>query len=116
MAHFATLDVNNIVLRVEVIADNDTSVDGVESESIGQVFMASLYGSGAYKQTSYNGNSRKQFAGVGFFYDSIRDEFVSPEPYPSWSLDAQNDWQPPIPKPEGNYYWDEPTLAWVEIV
>jgi hypothetical protein len=57
---------------------------------------------------------RKQFAGVGFTYDHVRDEFVAPQPFESWTLDENNDWQPPTPKPDGHYYWNENLLVWVK--
>ena len=65
-------------------------------------------------RTSYNHNIRKQYAGIGYTYDADADEFVAPQPFPSWTLDSNNDWQAPTPKPEGSFIWDEETLAWVE--
>jgi hypothetical protein len=67
-------------------------------------------------RTSYNNNIRKQYAGIGFTYDEVADVFVAPQPFPSWSLDLNHDWQAPEPKPEGDYTWDESTLAWVELL
>jgi hypothetical protein len=65
---------------------------------------------------SYNGNIRKQYAGIGYTYDAVNDVFIAPQPYPSWSLDENFDWQPPTPMPtEGNRYWDEDSLSWVEV-
>ena len=66
------------------------------------------------KRTSYHGNIRKQYAGIGYTYDEVRDEFVAPQPYSSWTLDENNDWQPPTSKPEGDYYWSEETETWVK--
>jgi len=118
MAHFAELDENNTVLRVivvgnEVIADNDS-----EDESLGITFCKNLLGQdGVWVQTSYNANMRKQFAGIGFKYDSQKDKFLLPQPYPSWSLDVNDDWQPPVAYPENpiseHYRWIEDTLSWL---
>ena len=123
MAHFATLDESNIVIRVEAIV-NDVILDGdgVEQEKLGIDFLTSLYGEGNYKQTSYNNNFRKQYAGKGFTYDAAKDKFIEPQPYPSWSLDGNDDWQAPVVKPDdGKFYdWDESvyqgdnTKGWVE--
>ena len=105
MAHFAEIDSNNKVLRVIVVAD--------EHEANGAQWCNNLLG-GTWIQTSYNNRIRKQYAGVGYTYDADADEFVAPQPFPSWSLDDNNDWQAPTPKPEGSFIWDEETLAWVE--
>ena len=118
MAHFATLDESNIVIRVEVV-NNDVILDGdgVEQEQLGVDFLTSLYGAGNYKQTSYNNNFRKQYAGKGFTYDAAKDKFIKPQPYPSWSLDGNDDWQAPIAYPDDgkDYNWDEDTTNWVEV-
>jgi hypothetical protein len=104
MAHFAEI-LNGVVQRVIVVHDNE--------EANGAQFCHDLLG-GEWIQTSYNGNIRKQFAGIGYTYDHVRDEFVAPQPYESWTLDENNDWQPPTPKPDGHYYWNENLLVWVE--
>lgn len=116
MAHFAELDENNIVLRVIVVSNDDClDADGNESESIGQAFCEGLLG-GRWVQTSYNSNIRKQYAGIGYTYDEDADVFVVPQPFPSWTLDNNHEWQPPTPCPaEGRWYWDEEELEWVEI-
>ena len=116
MAHFAQLDENNIVVQVIVIADADTAdEDGNEVEAIGIEFCQNLFG-GTWIQTSYNNNSRRRFAGIGWTYDSDRDAFITSSPFPSWSLDENHDWQPPTPRPEGdNWYWDEDNTTWVEV-
>jgi hypothetical protein len=115
MAHFAELDENNIVKQVIVVNNNELLVDGVESEDKGIVFCQSLFG-GNWKQTSYNGNIRKQYAGIGYTYDPVADVFIAPQPFLSWSLDANHDWQPPTPMPtEGFWQWDEATLSWIEL-
>ena len=109
MAHFAKIDENNIVTQVLVV---DNSV-----EHRGADFLANDLGlGGTWIQTSYNNNFRKQYAGVGFTYDSSNDVFIAPQPYPSWSLDENFDWQPPTPRPEeGFWFWDEDSLSWVEV-
>jgi hypothetical protein len=120
MAHFAQLDENNIVLQV-IVVSNDELMDenGAESESKGVSFCQSLFGSETvWKQTSYNGNFRYNYAGIGYSYDAGRNAFVAPKPYSSWVLDeATCQWQAPIPYPNDGkkYRWDEPTLSWVEI-
>lgn len=114
MAHFAELDENNVVLRVIVVHNNDClDESGNESEVVGIAFCQSLFG-GNWKQTSYNANFRKNYAGVGFTYDSVRDAFIRPQTFPSWTLDENCNWQPPLPMPDDGkmYYWDEPTVSW----
>lgn len=114
MAHFAQLDENNVVTQVIVVANAELLDNGVESEAKGVAFCQSLLG-GRWVQTSYSGSIRKRFAGVGYRHDADADVFVSPPPFPSWSLDANHDWQAPTPMPEGPHYWDEPSLSWVEV-
>lgn len=115
MAHFAELDNGNKVLRVIVVSNDDCrDTDGNESEEIGQAFCEHLLG-GRWVQTSYNHNIRKQYAGIGFDYDADADVFVAPQPFPSWTLDENHDWQPPVPRPEGDYYWSEDDMAWLEL-
>ena len=113
MAHFAKIS-NGIVETIIVVSNDDCGSEFPASDAVGQAFIASLGLDGDWKQTSYNNNFRKQYAGIGFTYDAVKDEFVAPQPFPSWSLDSNNDWQAPTPKPEGSFYWDEETLAWVE--
>lgn len=118
MAHFAEIDTdrNNLVLRVVVVANKDTSdAQGVEKEHIGAAYLERLLG-GTWKQTSYNGNFRKNYAGAGYTYQEDIDAFVAPKPYPSWVLDANAQWQAPVPMPgDGKMYgWDEATQSWVE--
>ena len=128
MAHFAELDGSNSVLRVVVISndietaagplgDNDGHVDG-------ETWCKDFFGQDTnWKQTSYNNNFRKQYAGVGMTYDAVRDEFVSQKPYASWTLDGSNDWQAPITKPDDgkSYGWDESayqadnSTGWTEL-
>ena len=114
MAHFAELDENNIVKRVIVVANKDCAdANGVEKESIGVAFCERLFG-GVWKQTSYNGNMRKHYAGIGYTYDAARDAFIPPQPYPSWSLDDDANWQAPVPMPNDEfiYVWDEANQQW----
>jgi hypothetical protein len=113
MAHFAQIS-NNVVTNVVVVHNNELLVDGVEVESKGAEFCTNLFG-GTWIQTSYNDRIRKQYAGIGYTYDAVADVFVAPKPYPSWTLDSNHDWQPPTPKPEGLYSWDEAQLEWVVI-
>lgn len=115
MAHFAELDASNTVTRVLVVANKALLDKGVESEAKGVSLLASLNGHGRWKQTSYNGTRRKNFAGVGFLYDTTRDAFIPPRPFPSWLLDEETcRWVPPVPQPSGAATrWDEATQSWV---
>jgi len=110
MAHYAFLDDDNLV--TEVIVGIDELIEGLTPEE--------WYGNFRKQpcvRTSYNGNIRKQFAGIGYKYDKIADVFISPCVYPSWTLDENHDWQPPTPMPtEGMWRWDEETLSWLEII
>ncbi len=120
MAHFAQLDSNNIVTQVIVVNNVDVMTpQGVDVEQIGIDFCRSLLGADTqWVQTSYNANFRKNYAGIGFTYDSARDAFIPPQPFPSWVLNEETyQWQAPIEMPgDGNYAWDEPTGAWVALV
>jgi hypothetical protein len=114
MAHFAELDSNNVVLRVVVVDNKDTAdANGVEKEHIGAAFCERLFG-GTWKQTSYNGTIRKHYAGVGYTYNAVRDAFIPPQPYPSWALDDDANWQPPVAMPTDGerYSWNESTQTW----
>ena len=104
MSHFAEIDDNGLVKRV-IVAEQDFIDSGAVGDAANWI------------QTSYNNNIRKQFAGIGYTYDAAKDKFISPQPYASWSLDANDDWQPPVAMPEDgkNYRWDEDTTNWVEI-
>ena len=119
MAHFAEIDANNIVLRVIVVGNKDTSdANGVEKEYIGAAFCERLLG-GTWKQTSYNANMRKNYAGIGYTFDAARDAFIPPKPFPSWVLNESTcQWQAPVPMPtDGKMYsWDESTVSWVEVI
>ena len=111
MAHYAFLDTNNVVTEVITGIDETELIEGLEPE----IWYGNFRGQ-VCKRTSYNGNIRKQYAGIGYTYDEVNDVFVTPKPYPLWTLDANHDWQPPTPKPEGNYAWFEPNQVWIEIV
>jgi hypothetical protein len=121
MAHFAKLDSDNKVIHVSVV-DNWNTVDGSgnETEAIGVAYLKSIHGADTnWKQTSYNGNIRKNYAGIGMIYDAGRDAFIAPKPYPSWVLDeATCRWKAPVNMPTpsaGKFYtWDEDTTSWVE--
>lgn len=114
MAHFAELDENNVVLRVIVVSNDDCKdAEGNESEEVGIEFCYNLLG-GTWKQTSYNGNMRFRYAGIGYTYDPIRDAFIAPQPFPSWVLNEETtEWEAPIPRPtEGLYIWNEDDQRW----
>ena len=118
MAHFAQLDENNVVTQVIVVDNKDCSdANGVEKESIGIAFCERLFG-GNWKQTSYNGNKRKNYAGIGYTYNADIDAFVPPKPFASWILNNDTaQWEAPTPMPtDGKMYnWDEATTSWVEM-
>ena len=120
MAHFAKLNENNIVTEV-VVVNNDIllEVDGTESENKGKTFLNSVFGTSNWVKTSYNGNFRKQFAGIGYTFDSDNNVFISPRPFESWTLDENFDWQPPINIPSDfngiNYLWNEENQNWENI-
>lgn len=112
MAHFAEIDENNIVQQVLVVPD--------EQEHRGQEFLADdLELGGTWIQCSYNNKIRKQYPGFGFFYDSVADVFIAPQPFPSWFLNENYDWQAPVPYPETvgdeEYYWDEEQQNWILV-
>lgn len=123
MAHFAEIDSNNVVLRVIVVGNKDTAdANGVEKEHIGAAFCERLFG-GTWKQTSYNGNKRKNYAGIGYTFDAGRDAFIPPKPYNSWVLVEETcQWKAPVDmpadagtgEPPKRYSWDEATTSWVE--
>jgi hypothetical protein len=119
MAHFAQVNEDFIVTRVIVVNNEDCKDEnGNESEAVGVAFCKSLYGDNTFwVQTSYNGNIRYNFAGIGYKFDLGLDGFVPPKPYPSWELADNCVWWPPIPMPNDGkkYEWDEPTTSWVEI-
>jgi len=103
MAHFAELDINNKVLRVLTACNQDIANNGGEQSEQAALHFQSLnqfsFNGVKWVQTSYNNNFRKQYAGINYTYDPIKDKFITPQPYPSWSLDANDDWQAPIAYP-----------------
>lgn len=120
MANFAKLNDQNVVIDVNAVAN--AVIDDLpfpESEPLGVAFLTEW--SGGYtnwKQTSYNGNFRKNLAGIGYTYDSTLDAFIAPKPYPSWLLNTNTcQWQAPVPYPTDGkiYYWNEETQSWVEF-
>ena len=108
MAHFAELNENNKVLRVLVIDD--------AHEADGPAWCYRTFGGLKWVQTSYNNTIRKQYAGIGMTYDEAKDKFISQQPFPSWELDSNDDWQPPTPMPDDDkiYTWNESALSWEE--
>jgi len=120
MAHFAKLDKDNVVTEVHVVNNIEMlAADGSESEVMGIAFL--IRWSGGYsnwKQTSYNGKIRKNYAGVGYTYDPVRDAFIEPKPFPSWILNEDTcRWDAPVAYPtDGQFYqWDEATTSWVAV-
>lgn len=117
MAHFAKLDDSNVVLAVYVVSNDDIkNLPFPESEPLGVEFLK-VWSNGyeKWKQTSYNSNFRKNYAGIGYTYNEVLDAFIAPQPFPSWSLDESTaTWQPPIPMPfDGNIYdWNENSQVW----
>jgi hypothetical protein len=107
MSHFAKIDNNNVVTEL-LVAEQDF----INTGAVGDPFR--------WVQTSYNNNFRKQYASIGMTYDRIKDKFISPKPFASFTLDDNDDWQPPVNYPadgtfEKQYEWDEDTTSWKEI-
>ena len=124
MAHFAQLDENNVVQQVIVVSNNELlDANGVEREELGIGFCQRLFG-GNWKQTSYNHNFRKRYAGIGYTYNAQLDAFVPPKPFPSWVLNEEEaNWEAPVALPadagQGDppklYAWNESTLSWDDV-
>ena len=121
MAHFAKINYDGTVTSVLAV-DNDSIIGSSkqEEESNGIEFLTQLMNYPFWIQTSYNGSFRKNFAGIGYTYDSVRDAFIPPQPYASWILNEDTcTYEAPIPYPihmdEYDFEWDEPTTSWVEI-
>jgi len=119
MAHFAKINNDNIVEQVLVV-NNEVMLkaDGTESELKGKQFLNATFGSAKWVQTSYNGTFRKNYAGIGFTYDTDRDAFIAPKPFESWLLNEETcRWESPVPYPaDGKMYnWDEDSLNWIEV-
>ena len=125
MAHFAELDNNNEVIQVIVISNEDVDANGGDYSSQAETFVANLIPHSengvAWKQTSYNSNQRKQYAGIGLTYDAAKDKFILPKPFASWSLDSNDDWQAPVTYPNVDevdsnpvlILWDEDNQKWL---
>ena len=120
MAHFAELDGNNIVKRVVVVGNDVTTAAGPlgnnDMHVDGETLCVNFFKGGTWKQTSYNNNFRKQYAGKGYTFDAAKDKFICPQPYASWSLDGNDDWQAPVTYPtdqvDKNISWDEAGQKW----
>jgi hypothetical protein len=115
MAHYAKLDINNIVVDVHAITnerENEEGIEGIET------WLSEVFGN-RWKKTSYNGNIRKNYAGIDFTFDSERDAFIPPQPFPSWVLDEDTcQWESPVPYPGDDdtlYEWNESTVSWDEV-
>jgi len=121
MAHFAELNSSNEVLRVVVISNTDVDANGGDEHADAETFVTNLLGHEsegvAWKQTSFNHNFRKQYAGQGYTYDTSKDKFISIKPFPSWTLDSNDDWEAPVAYPvdDKDYNWNETTQAWDEV-
>ena len=125
MAHFAELNSSNEVLRVVVISNDDVDANGGDQHADAETFVASIVphstGGTAWKQTSYNNNFRKQYAGIGHTYDASKNKFILPQPYSSWSLDSNDDWKAPVTEPTVTEIdsvfvftsWDETNQKWL---
>ena len=111
MAHFAEIDGDNIVTRVLVVPN--------EQENRGHEYLANdLDLGGTWVQTSYNARIRKNYAGIGYTFDSVRDAFIPPKPFASWVLNEDTcNWDAPVARPEDDkfYTWDEATTSWIEV-
>ena len=126
MAHFAELDINNKVLRVVKACNQDIANNGGEQSEQAALHFQSInkFSQNGVKwvQTSYNNNFRKQYAGIGYTFDFTKNKFISPQPFASWSLDSNDDWQAPVAYPTITTYgdnvrylisWDESNLRWI---
>ena len=141
MAHFAELDKGNVVKRVIVVGNDVPTVAGPLGENDmhvdGETWCVNFFKGGNWKQTSYNNSFRKQYCGQGYTYDAAKDKFIRPQPFGSWSLDGNDDWQAPVTYPtdtedkfprwdeagqkwtatggdgSGNFNWDASGLTWV---
>ena len=120
MAHFAELDNSNTVIRVVVVGnDVETAAGPLGANDMhvdGETWCVNFFKGGNWKQTSYNNNFRKQYAGKGYTFDSAKDKFLSPQPYASWALDGNDDWQAPVTYPtdvtDKAVSWDDDNQQW----
>ena len=121
MAHFAELNSSNEVLRVIVVSNEDVNANGGDQHADAETFVTTIvpHGTGgdSWKQTSYNDNFRKQYAGIGYTYDASKNKFIEPKPYTSWSLNSSDDWEAPTAYPDDGklYYWNETNTQWEEV-
>ena len=129
MAHFAKLNESNVVTDVNVFDNAEINANGGDWSSEAETYVNNKMG-GTWKQCSYNGTKRKSMAGIGYTYDSEKDIFIWPKPYPSWTLNADNDWVAPVTEPTQRQYqgqdewdntvtkqyvinWDEDNSRWI---
>jgi len=120
MAHFAELDNNSVVTRVVVVGNDVSTAAGPLGENDmhvdGETWCINFFKGGIWKQTSYNNNFRKQYAGKGYTFDSAKDKFISPQSFDSWALDENDDWQAPVTYPtdtiDKRISWDEAGQQW----
>ena len=120
MAHYAQVNSDKIVVQVLVI-NNDMETNDGEAACISWL-QANVH-SDKWVKTSYNNKIRKQFAGIGYTYDDVKDKFIAPTPYASWSLNSDDDWLAPVTYPDDGktYRWDEDVYqadnskGWIEI-
>ena len=118
MAYMAQLNENNVVTRVLSVSNNDCPDPAPANEAQGAAFLESLGLGTGWKQTSYNSTFRKNYAGIGYTYDAVRDAFIAPQPFPSWVLNEDTcRWEAPGPHPNDGkvYRWDEDSVSWVEV-
>ena len=127
MAHFAELDGNNVVTRVVVVGNDVTTAAGPLGDNDmhvdGETWCVNFFKGGNWKQTSYNHNFRKQYAGKHFTFNAAKNIFIAPQPYPSWSLDENDDWQAPVTYPHTTVYndikigtyWDDSGQVWMGV-
>lgn len=112
MAHYAFLDENNLVTEVIVGIDETELIEGLDPET-----WYGNFRNQTCKRTSYNDKIRRRYAAVGYKYDAENDVFLVPQPFPSWDLDGNFDWQPPLAKPDGDdWLWDEENQQWQNVV
>ena len=120
MAHFAELDENNVVTRVVVVGNDVTTAAGPLGDNDmhvdGETWCVNFFKGGNWKQTSYNNNFRKSYCGKGYTFDAAKDKFISPQPFTSWALDGNDDWQAPVTYPTDTtdkiIRWDEAGTKW----
>lgn len=117
MAHFAKLNEGNEVTEVIVVSNDVITVDGAESEQAGIDFLEEIFGHSNWKQTSYSGSFRKNFATIGAIYDASRDAFMAPKLHDSWTLNEDTcRWETSVSKPDDgkDYVWNDASNSWVE--